>query len=64
MPPRLRRRLGGFPVEIINCEELQPRKGVAYSGIELKTGGSMLSRTRAIKLAGGDEASGEPESLD
>ena len=64
VPTKLRRRLGGFPVEIINWEKLQPRKGVAYSGIETKTGTSMLSRTRTIKLAGGDEASGEPESAD
>ena len=64
VPPKLRRRLGGFSVDIFNFEKLQPRKGVVYSGIETKTGGGALSRTKAIGLAGGEEASKEPESLD
>ena len=63
VPPKLRRRLGGFPVEIINWEKLQPRKGGAYAGIETKTGGGALSRMRAIKLAGGEETNADPESL-
>ena len=64
VPPNLRRRLGGFPVEIINWEKLQPRKGVAYAGIETKSGGGALSRTKAIKLAGGEDVGQEPESLE
>ena len=44
VPPRLRRRLGGFPVEIINWEKLQPRKGLSYAGIEVKSGTTGLSR--------------------
>ncbi len=61
VPPKLRRRLGGFPVEIINWEKLQPRKGIAYAGVEVRTGG--LSRTKAIDLAGSGEMNDEPESL-
>ena len=55
VPPKLRRRLGGFPVEIINWERLQPRKGLAYAEIETKGGGGALSRKRAINFAGGEE---------
>ena len=62
VPPNLRRRLGGFPVEIINWERLQPRSGLAYAGVETKAGRGALSRTRAIGLAGGEEVLGEPES--
>lgn len=64
VPPKLRRRLGGFPVDIINWEKLQARKGVAYADIETKTGSRRLSRTKAIKLAGGDQAGEVPESLE
>ena len=56
VPSSLRRRLGGFPVEIINWEKLQPRSGLAYAGMEFKVGSGRLGRTRAIALAGGDAA--------
>ena len=64
VPPKLRRRLAGFPVEIINWEKLQPREGVVYGGIEIKASGGTLSRTKAISLAGGGDRSKELESLD
>ena len=63
VPPRLRRRLGGFPVEILNWEKLQPQKGIAYTGVEARIGGHALTRRRAIALAGGDDISAELESL-
>ena len=63
VPPKLRRRLSGLSVDVINFEKLQPRKGVAYAGIEMKTGSGALSRTKAISLAGGEDTSKEPESL-
>lgn len=63
VPPKLRRRLGGFPVDIINWERLQPRAGLAYREIETKTGSGLLSRTRAVALAGGGDALAESESL-
>ena len=63
VPARLRRRLNGFPVEIINWEKLQPRKSVAYTGIEVKGGGTALSRGKAIRLAGEEQAGENMESL-
>ncbi len=62
VPPKLRRRLRGFPVDIINWEKLQPRKDVVYAGVETKAGGGRLSRTQAIRLAGGEEAGSAAES--
>ncbi len=66
VPSKLRRRLRGFPVEIVNWEKLQPRKGVFYADIETKgkreKRGSPLNRTQVIQLAGGETASGETES--
>ena len=59
VPPKLRRRLGGFPVDIINWEKLQPRPDVVYAGVETRSGS--LSRTKAIGLASGVQ---EPESLE
>ena len=64
VPPTLRRRLGGFPVAILNWEKLQPRKGIAYAGIEANGGGTELSRSKAIALAGGTEAYDALESLE
>lgn len=63
LPPQLRRRLGGFPVDVINWEKLQARKSLAYREVEVKGGKGKLSRTKAIALAGGTEAAGETESL-
>ena len=64
VPSRLRRRLSGFPVEILNWEKLQPRKDLTFSALEVKTGGGALSRTKVVELAGGVEAAGDPESLE
>ena len=64
VPPKLRRRLGGFPVEILNWEKLQPRKDLTFSSLEVKTGGGALSRTRAVELAAGRDASADPESFE
>lgn len=63
VPPKLRRRLGSFPVEIINWEKLQPRADVTYAGIEIKTGSGNLSRTKAIGLASAGHTGRRPESL-
>lgn len=63
VPKGLRRRLGGFAVDILNWEKLQPRKGVVYAGFEFKSGPGALSRSKAVQLAGGEGADGEPESL-
>ena len=63
LPPRLLRRIGGFPVDVINWEKLQSRKGLAYSEVEFKSGGGRLSRTKAINLAGGNELAQDTESL-
>ena len=63
VPRKLRRRLGGFAVDIVNFEKLQRRKGVAYAEIETKAGGDALSRSRAISLAADAEASKEAECL-
>ena len=54
----------GSPSRSPTFEKLQPRKGVAYAGIEMKAGRGALSRTRAINLAAGDVAGKEPESRD
>ena len=64
IPKSLRKRLNGFPVDIINWEKLQPRTGMAYADIETKTGGDRLNRTKTITLAGGEELSDTPESLE
>ena len=61
VPTKLRRRLGGFPVDIINWEKLQPRTGGAYAGVETRSGS--LSRTKAIGLAGGDQACESLEAM-
>ena len=64
VPPKLRRRLGGFPVDIINWEKLQTRKDLTFSELEVKSGRGTLSRTKVIELAGGGEEAADPESLE
>ena len=65
VPPKLRKRLGGFPVEIINFEKLQPRKGVAYAGIETKTGrrSTQPNEEQSASRPGTTRAHWQPESL-
>lgn len=48
LPTRLRRRLNGFFVDIVNYEKLQPRKVPDWDGLE---GGKGLARGTAIRLA-------------
>ena len=63
VPRRLRPSLGGFPVTILNWEKLQPRKGVSFSALEVKSRGNNLSRSKVLQLVGGSEGGGDVESL-
>ncbi len=63
VPPRLRKRLNGFPVMVLNWEKLQPQKGAAYREIETKSQGGNISKTKAINLAGGNQATESLEDM-
>ncbi len=64
VPPTLRRRLTGMAVTILNWEKLQPRSGLEFQQMEIKGGKGMLSRSKAIAFAGGDQLDAEPETMD
>ena len=52
------------PVDVINWENLQTRKDLTFSELEVKAGKGVLSRTKVIELVGDDDARGDPESLE
>ncbi len=55
VPQKLGHRLSRVPVEILNWEKLQPKTGIDWTGVEVKSGGEWLSRTEALDIAGGKE---------
>ncbi len=64
VPASLQRRLGGFRVDVINWERLQPRNGLDYADIDAKGGGGRLSYTKAMDLAGAGTDADSAESPD
>lgn len=64
LPSNLRRRLHGFPVDIINWEKLQPKKGIAFDALKDGSGKSGLSFSKAADLAGANEARKRSQSPD
>lgn len=62
LPADMQKRMGRIRVDVVNYEQLVPRKGLAVEGIEAGGGTGFLTKKQALELAGAEEAAEETET--